>query len=498
MMYELHKFEAAANVIKQAKLKKGSVKNLCYSSKFKRKRVLFALVAQTLKYRKVLEEIFVLCGKIFDNSEFDDDLKLVLLYETLFGKGCPNESQCEYGKVFRENKQMLLDALEKVTINHPELVDEHKTINQGIPRYVRVNTLKISKENTVEYFQERNFKFMHHAESDALSKNEFTIDKDIPDLMIFSPSTDFHTTELYKNGSLILQDKASCLPAFILNPPQGSIIIDACAAPGNKSSHLASIIKDKGTVYAFDLEEGRLKLMKYLLSKTSATCVQPLHQDFLKAHHNHPVYSEVEYILLDPSCSGSGIVSRMDKYLDSERNEVSQETEKRLNGLCRFQTAVLSHALGFPKVKKVIYSTCSIFQEENENVVEKAYMRFGDTFELVNVLPKWKNRGIGSWSEAYKCLRACTETDRTNGFFVAMFERKCHASTSIVDQETNNNMKKDALILKKKCKRKIVESETAEKTKCTLLQKETECDAIFQTKRQKLKKKRKLLKKPVT
>ena len=59
-------------------------------------------------------------------------------------------------------------------------------------------------------------------------------------------------------------------------------------------------------------------------------------------------------------------------------------------------------------------------------------------------------------------------------------------------------MKKDALILKKKCKRKIVESETAEKTKCTLLQKETECDAIFQTKRQKLKKKRKLLKKPVT
>ena len=498
MMYELRKFGAAADVIKQARLKKGSVKNLCYSSKFKRKRVLFALVAQTLKYRKVLEEIFVLCGDIFENSEVDDDLKLVLLYETLFGKGCPTESQCEYGKVFRENKHMLLDALEKVTINHPELVDEHKTINQDIPRYVRVNTLKISKENTVEYFQERKFRFMHHAESDAISKNEFTIDKDIPDLMIFSPNTDFHTTELYKDGSLILQDKASCLPAFILNPPQGSIIIDACAAPGNKSSHLASIIKNKGTVYAFDLDEGRLKLMKSLLSKASATCVRPLHQDFLKAHHDHPVYSEVEYILLDPSCSGSGIISRMDKYLDIEQNEVLQETEKRLNGLCRFQTAVLSHALGFPKVKRVIYSTCSIFQEENENVVEKAYMRFGDTFELVNVLPNWKNRGTGSWSEASKCLRACTETDRTNGFFVAMFERKCRTSTSIVDQEAKKNIEKGELILKKKCKRKRVENKTKEKIGCTLLQKEIEGDAIFQTKGQKLKKKRRMQKKPVT
>lgn len=497
-MYELQKFGAAANVIKQAKLKKGSVKNLCYSSKFKRKRVLFALVAQTLKYRKVLEKIFLLCGEIFDNLDVDDDLKLVLLYETLFGKSCPTESQCEYGKVFRENKQMLLDALEKVTINHPELIDEHKTINQGIPRYVRVNTLKTSKENTVEYFQERKFIFMHHAESDAISKNEFTIDKDIPDLMIFSPNTDFHATELYKEGSLILQDKASCLPAFILNPPQGSVIIDACAAPGNKSSHLASIMKNKGTVYAFDLDEGRLKLMKSLLLKTSATCVQPLHQDFLKAHHDHPVYSEVEYILLDPSCSGSGIVSRMDKYLDSEQNEVSQETEKRLNGLCRFQTAVLSHALGFPKVKKVIYSTCSIFQEENENVVEKAYMRFGDAFELVNILPNWKNRGIGSWSEASKCLRACTETDRTNGFFVAMFERKCRASTSFVDQETKSNIEKDERILKNKCKRKIVENKTKEKSRCTLLKKETEGDAIFQAKGQKLKKKRKMQKKPVT
>ena len=497
-MYELQKFGAAANVIKQAKLKKGSVKNLCYSSKFKRKRVLFALVAQTLKYRKVLEKIFLLCGEIFDNLDVDDDLKLVSLYETLFGKSCPTESQCEYGKVFRENKQMLLDALEKVTINHPELIDEHKTINQGIPRYVRVNTLKTSKENAVEYFQERKFIFMHHAESDAISKNEFTIDKDIPDLMIFSPNTDFHATELYKEGSLILQDKASCLPAFILNPPQGSVIIDACAAPGNKSSHLASIMKNKGTVYAFDLDEGRLKLMKSLLSKTSATCVQPLHQDFLKAHHDHPVYSEVEYILLDPSCSGNGIVSRMDKYLDSEQNEVSQETEKRLNGLCRFQTAVLSHALGFPKVKKVIYSTCSIFQEENENVVEKAYMRFGDAFELVNILPNWKNRGIGSWSEASKCLRACTETDRTNGFFVAMFERKCRASTSFVDQETKSNIEKDERILKNKCKRKIVENKTKEKSRCTLLKKETEGDAIFQAKGQKLKKKRKMQKKPVT
>ena len=84
------------------------------------------------------------------------------------------------------------------------------------------------------------------------------------------------------------------------------------------------------------------------------------------------------------------------------------------------------------------------------------------------------------------------------GFFVAMFERKCRASTSFVDQETKSNIEKDERILKNKCKRKIVENKTKEKSRCTLLKKETEGDIIFQAKGQKLKKKRKMQKKPVT
>jgi 25S rRNA (cytosine2278-C5)-methyltransferase len=81
-------------------------------------------------------------------------------------------------------------------------------------------------------------------------RKEFYEDAHIPDLLAFHPSISFQTEPLYLNGLLILQDKASCLPAALLSPPQSdkTIVIDATAAPGNKTSHLSSLMGNKGKV----------------------------------------------------------------------------------------------------------------------------------------------------------------------------------------------------------------------------------------------------------
>jgi len=418
MLPRKHIYENAASVILKAKRKEGAVKNLCFSDPCKNKRKLFALVCESLKHRVIIQKVIEKAGDIWKGCKIkpDNELQLVLLYELLFGRGVDTKSP--YHDVLLTNKSDLSNTLDEVKECFPGiLVAKQRSKNVILPRYVRVNSLKKTQDAVVQAFVEEGYLLVTDKHYNELDGREFCVDGDVENLLVFSNGSDLHTHPLYRDGSIILQDKASCLPAFILNPPPGSIVIDGCSAPGNKSSHLAAIMENRGKLYSFDLDKRRLQTMQEFLKKTGCKVAKTKHQDFLKVRHDDPVYSNVEYILLDPSCSGSGIVSRMDDLLDEEDEMVS---EKRLKGLSGFQTAALSHALSFPHVKKVVYSTCSVHRQENEDVVLKASKRFADTFKLVHILPEWKNRGLDQASE---CIRAVPETDFTNGFFVAMFER---------------------------------------------------------------------------
>lgn len=93
-----------------------------------------------------------------------------------------------------------------------------------------------------------------HCLQDLLFDNRigFSRDLHVPDLLLFSPQTTFSNDPLYLSGKIILQDKASCFPAIVLSPPatDESVVIDATAAPGNKTSHLSALMENKGKVTA--------------------------------------------------------------------------------------------------------------------------------------------------------------------------------------------------------------------------------------------------------
>jgi len=80
------------------------------------------------------------------------------------------------------------------------------------------------------------------------------------------------------------------------------------------------------------------------------------------------------------------------------------------------------HAMKFPAVKRVVYSTCSIYQEENENVVRLA-LSFNPSMKLINAIPSWKRRGLPVFDGAENCIRTVAKEDKTQGFFVACFEK---------------------------------------------------------------------------
>jgi putative methyltransferase len=138
--------------------------------------------------------------------------------------------------------------------------------------------------------------------------------------------------------------------------------------------------------------------------------------------------------LLDPSCSGSGIVNRLDHLLDSELDSQENEAEhERLTKLSAFQLLMVKHAMRFPSVTKIVYSTCSIHAIENEHVVRAALKseeaRTGN-FKLAaqdEVLPTWHRRGLpeelDNPGDARSLIRCLPGEDATNGFFVSCFTK---------------------------------------------------------------------------
>jgi len=89
------------------------------------------------------------------------------------------------------------------------------------------------------------FKFTHVAR-----RQHFSIDEHVPNLLCFHPDSGLQDNPQYISGKIILQDKASCFPALILSPPASddTVVIDATAAPGNKTSHLSALMNNKGKV----------------------------------------------------------------------------------------------------------------------------------------------------------------------------------------------------------------------------------------------------------
>ncbi|KAJ3379860.1 putative 28S rRNA (cytosine-C(5))-methyltransferase [Lobulomyces angularis] len=445
--------DESGEILKKCLTKKVNLKNLIYSKNIQnQKKNLLKIITQTLKFKKPLQIIIKNSNLLAEEKSLDEHVALLLTYQLLFFRGLKEFGY--YKKIVLKHKETLRKELLNLknkmgVIKNEDLIDEKFRIEDDIPRYVRVNKLKASMEEVINVFKAQGYELINPDISlfeDAakvinsfknLKSKTFMRDIHLNDLLIFSKNTDFHDNKLLLNGSIILQDKASCFPAYILNPPKGSHIIDCCAAPGNKTSHLASIIDNDGRIFAFDHSERRLQTLNALIKKAGCSSVTSSCENFLNVDPNDEIYKDVEYILLDPSCSGSGIVSRMDllisqqdhkdevEDLDSLEKLKEEEEMARLKSLADFQLECILHCFKFPNIKKICYSTCSVNTIENEEVVMKALSQ-NKNFQLCEkkkVLDTWKNRGLNTFQDSEKMLRSYPEQDFTIGFFVALFEK---------------------------------------------------------------------------
>ncbi len=215
---------------------------------------------------------------------------------------------------------------------------------------LRVNTLKTNVKSICEELEKNNIKY-----KTVLWSNEALIIENVTE-------NEIKQLEIYEDGKIYLQSLSSMLPPIILNPRQGEDILDMAAAPGGKTTQIAALTSNKSYITACEMNILRSEKLKYNIQKQGATSTNVMVVD---SRLLNDLFS-FDKILLDAPCSGSGTIN-----LNSNEKEILF-TEKYLNKLEKTQITLLKKTINLiKKNKEIVYSTCSILNEENEKIIQK-------------------------------------------------------------------------------------------------------------------------------
>ncbi len=289
----------------------------------------------------------------------------------------------------------------------------YKTFLEERPTTFRVNGLKANSREVREQLESQGFK----VENVIWYKDAFILRK--------GKQKDLERTKLYEEGSIYVQGLSSMVPPLVLAPQPNEKILDLTAAPGSKTTQLAAIIGNQGSITANDNNPIRVEKLKANAVSQGASCVNVLeagdgglvwkeyHETFDRVLLDAPCSSEGRFLLDTPSTYG---------YWREDTNRKMAKDQRRL-----LKSAVLSVKPG----GTLVYSTCTFAPEENEMVVQWALETYGDALEVEEIgLPMpLHTRGLAQWEGAVfhpsvsRSLRVLPTPD-VEGFFVALFKKK--------------------------------------------------------------------------
>ena len=260
------------------------------------------------------------------------------------------------------------------------------------PNYLRVNTIK-AEPDAINILLDRGFGLVKEPLLDDTYK---ILDKD--------GITD---SQLYRDGHFIIQDKASVAVGAIVDPKPGEVVLDVCAAPGVKTSHMAQLMENQGRILSIDYNLRRLKSWENLMGKLGVTIAKPIHGD--ASSPDILTHIDADVVVIDPPCTGSGTFHKE----PSGKWRLTSRSVDRMAGL---QRRIIENMSRYVRPGGIlVYSTCSITFDENEGVVNWFLERNPD-FEVVDAEPLIGSPGLDGLDKAqrtYPHVHGC------NGFFIA-------------------------------------------------------------------------------
>jgi NOL1/NOP2/sun family putative RNA methylase len=279
-------------------------------------------------------------------------------------------------------------------------------MERPIPDYIRINKLRADVDETIKALEKRGFRFKRVPFCDyAFQATEAP----------FSLSS----TPEYLLGEYFIHDASSLLPPLALAPKSGEIVLDMCAAPGGKSTHLAEIMQNKGTIFALDINRDKIRALRSHVNRLGIENMMIFRTDAMEAAK---VLGEVrpDKILLDAPCSGEGVVAKDASRKHGELQEID---------FCRSsQKALLKLACNLLKDGgTLVYSTCTFAPEENEENIVYAVEELGMRAEEIQI-----EAGVPGMADAFgkklpeyvkKARRFLPHIHNTMGAFTAKLKK---------------------------------------------------------------------------
>jgi len=272
-------------------------------------------------------------------------------------------------------------------------------LNQPAPVDIRVNTIKARRDEVRTRLTQEGF--------------PFEITPCSPSGLRRHDRAPIFKTLCFKEGLFEVQDEGSQLLALMLEPRRQEMVVDFCAGAGGKTLHIGALMANTGTVYAFDVLAKRLEKLKPRLRRAGLNNVRMVTIGHERDARVQRLKGKIDRVLVDAPCSGTGTL---------RRNPDIKWRDINLAELTDAQQRILAAAAELLKPGgRLVYATCSLLKEENEDIVEK-FLAARPEFRMVPVNEILERRHI-PLSMAGDALRLLPHLHQTDGFYAVALER---------------------------------------------------------------------------